>query len=71
MLLPDSIGDYVSETNLARVIGALFVDGLDVRALGFEKARPAETGRPPYDPRDLLKLFFMDISLRYGRRGGS
>ena len=25
--------------------------------LGFERAQPAETGRPGYDPRDLLKLY--------------
>ena len=27
------------------------------RDLGFERAEAAETGRPGYDPRDLLKLF--------------
>jgi hypothetical protein len=25
--------------------------------LGFERAEAAETGRPGYDPRDLLKLY--------------
>jgi transposase len=25
--------------------------------LGFERSEPAETGRPGYDPRDLLKLY--------------
>jgi len=39
-----------------RVIDA-FVDGLDVRGLGFGRSEPATTGRPPYDPRDLLKLY--------------
>jgi transposase len=39
-----------------RVIDA-FVEGLDVVALGFEHASPAATGRPPYHPADLLKLF--------------
>lgn len=28
-----------------------------MRKLGFQKAEPAETGRPAYDPRDLLKLY--------------
>ena len=39
-----------------RVIDA-FVDGLDVNGLGFGRSVPAATGRPPYDPRDLLKLY--------------
>lgn len=39
-----------------RVIDA-FVGGLDVGELGFGRAVPAATGRPPYDPRDLLKLY--------------
>jgi transposase len=34
-----------------------FVGQLELRALGFERSVPAETGRPPYDPRDLLKLY--------------
>lgn len=40
----------------ARVIDA-FADGLDLAALGFGRAVPAATGRPGYDPRDLLKLY--------------
>lgn len=56
MLLPESIDQMVDEENPVRVIDA-FVDGLDVEKLGFTKARPAETGRPSYDPRDLLKLY--------------
>jgi transposase len=34
-----------------------FVDRLDMAALGFERAAAAETGRPGYDPQDLLKLY--------------
>jgi transposase len=34
-----------------------FVDGLAMAELGFERAEAAETGRPGYDPRDLLKLY--------------
>lgn len=33
------------------------MDGLDVRGLRFGPSVPAATGRPPYDPRDLLKLY--------------
>ena len=34
-----------------------FVASLDLHALGFAKARCATTGRPPYDPAALLKLY--------------
>jgi transposase len=55
-LLPAAIEDYVAGDAPVRVIDA-FVDGLDVRWLGFGRSMPAVTGRPPYDPRDLLKLY--------------
>ena len=34
-----------------------FVNGLDASGLGFGRAVPALMGRPPYDPRDLVKLY--------------
>src|ERR1700675_4033721 len=34
-----------------------FVARLALSELGFEHAQAAETGRPGYDPRDLLKLY--------------
>lgn len=55
-LFPVSLDELIPSDHLARVIDA-FVDGLDVSALGFERAVPRVTGRPPYDPRDLLKLY--------------
>lgn len=55
-LLPAAIEDYVAVDAPVRVIDA-FVDGLDVIGLGFGRSVPAPTGRPPYDPRDLLKLY--------------
>lgn len=39
-----------------RVIDA-FVANLDLATLGFAKAQSAATGRPPYHPGDLLKLY--------------
>ena len=33
------------------------MDGLDLAAAGFERAAPKATGRPGYDPADLLKLY--------------
>lgn len=55
-LLPDCIDDLVEADNPVRAIDA-FVDGLCLEVLGFQKAAPADTGRPAYDPRDLLKLY--------------
>lgn len=56
MCLPEFIEDMVSEENPVRVIDS-FVDSLDMQKLGFQKAEPAQTGRPAYDPKDLLKLY--------------
>ncbi|MCL2410535.1 MAG: IS1182 family transposase [Treponema sp.] len=56
ILFPESIEEYVSEDNTVRVIDA-YVDSLDVDVLGFTKAQPKDTGRPPYSPQDLLKLY--------------
>ena len=55
-LLPATIEEYVDDNAPVRVIDA-FITGLDFSALGFERAKPASTGRPGYDPRDLLKLY--------------
>lgn len=55
-MLPECIDDYVGEENPVRVIDA-FVDGLSMETLGFRRSEPAETGRPAYDPRTLLKLY--------------
>ena len=55
-LLPAAVEDYVAADAPVRVIDA-FVDGLNVSELGFGRSVPEPTGRPPYDPRDLLKLY--------------
>jgi len=55
-LLPEYLDDYVSEDNPVRAVDA-FVDELDLKALGFEGAEPAITGRPAYDPAVLLKIY--------------
>lgn len=56
MCLPEFIEDLVSQDNPVRVIDS-FVNSLDMQKLGFVKAKPAVTGRPAYDPKDLLKLY--------------
>ncbi|MBK5351050.1 IS1182 family transposase [Pseudomonas sp. TH41] len=55
-LLPESLDDYVSDTNPVRVVD-VFVDELDLITLGFESAVPAETGRPGYHPAVMLKIY--------------
>src|SRR5499427_2356065 len=55
-LLPESLDDWVDESNPVRVIDA-FVDALDIAELGFEGVEPAVTGRPSYHPSALLKLY--------------
>src|SRR6267143_1702605 len=55
-LLPNSLEDYVSEENPVRVI-EVFIDELDLAALGFSGMTPAATGRPAYHPSTLLKIY--------------
>jgi transposase len=56
LLLPEAVDDYVGPENPVRFIEA-FVNGLDLFAAGFVRVKPKETGRPGYDPADLLKLY--------------
>jgi len=56
VLFPDSIDEYVDADNPVRFIDA-FIDHLDLKKLNFKYADPKETGRPPYNPGDLLKLY--------------
>jgi transposase len=55
-LFPVVLDDLIPDDHMCRVIEA-FVGKLDMAELGFVRAEPAETGRPGYDPRDLLKLY--------------
>jgi len=56
LLFPERLEDYVGAENPVRFLDA-FVANLDLHALGFAKAECAATGRPPYDPAALLKLY--------------
>lgn len=56
ILFPESLDDYIALDNPVRFIDA-WVDSLDLAALGFTDTVPAETGRPGYDPRAILKLY--------------
>lgn len=54
LLFPEAIEDFITDENPVRFIEA-FVHSLNLKKLGF-KPLP-ETGRPPYNPEDLLKLY--------------
>src|SRR5215467_8227758 len=56
ILFPEVLDDYIGEDNVVRFLDA-YIDGLEMEELGFKQSLPKETGRPPYDPRDLLKLY--------------
>ncbi|MDX7949746.1 IS1182 family transposase [Lichenihabitans sp. Uapishka_5] len=56
MLLPETVDDYVGPDNPVRFIEA-FVDQLDLQTAGFARVQAKATGRPGYDPADLLKLY--------------
>src|SRR5229473_3376230 len=55
-LLPHSLEDYVGEENPVRVI-EVFIEELDLAALGFAGMTPAATGQPAYHPSTLLKIY--------------
>src|ERR1700686_3754069 len=55
-MFPVTLDELIPADHLCRVIEA-FAARLNLGRLGFVRAEPAETGRPGYDPRDLLKLY--------------
>lgn len=68
-LFPVVLDNFIPAVHVCRVIDA-FVAKLAMSELGFERAQAAETGRPGYDPRDLLKLYLYGYlnQLRSSRR---
>ena len=70
-LLPGSLDDWVGKDNPVRVIDA-FVDGLDLKNLGFETVDPLDIGRPGYHPSIMISkrvylgqpvaIFFGDLA---------
>ncbi len=55
-LLPECLDDFVTEDNPVRVI-EVFIDELDLGAIGFAGVVPEATGRPSYHPAVLLKIY--------------
>src|SRR5207244_846729 len=54
--LPSTRAAILSPVHPVRLIDA-FVDGLKLEQCGFARTKPAESGRPPLSPGDLLKLY--------------
>ena len=55
-LFPECLEDWIDDDNPVRAID-VFVEGLDLAALGFVGVDPEATGRPGYHPSALLKLY--------------
>src|SRR5438105_12687543 len=55
-MFPVTLDELIPADHMCGVIEA-FGSRLNMEKLGFARAEPAETGRPGYDPRDLLKLY--------------
>jgi transposase len=55
-LFAQALDEVIGGKHPIRVID-MFVDGLDLAELGFCKVEAEATGRPPYAPGDLLKLY--------------
>lgn len=56
VLFPERLDDWIHEDSTVRVID-VFVEALDLKKLGFDRAEPAATGRPPYSPATLHKIY--------------
>lgn len=57
--------DYISDNNAVRVIDE-YVKQLDMEGLKFQEAVCPSMGRPPYDPKDMLKLYIYGYLNRFG-----
>lgn len=55
-LFPELLDNYISENNSVGLVD-VFIDELDLAALGFESVDPQATGRPRYHPSTLLKSY--------------
>ena len=56
VLFPEVLDDYIEDNNPVRFVDA-FVDSLDLKELEFKYSETKDTGRPPYNPGDMLKLY--------------
>jgi len=56
ILFPESIDEYVSDNNSIRIIDE-YINQLNLKSLLFKRAVTPKMGRPPYHPKDMLKLY--------------
>ncbi|MDD5013963.1 MAG: transposase [Atribacterota bacterium] len=56
ILFPESIDEYVSDSNAVRIIDE-YIQQLNMESLQFKRAANPSLGRPPYHPKDMLKLY--------------
>ena len=56
ILIPETINQLIEKDSPIRFIDA-FVNSLNVVVLGFKDIRLTKNGRPPFHPKDLLKLY--------------
>jgi len=56
ILFPESLEGYIAPDNPVRIIHE-YVSQLDLQALKFTHATDQGKGRPPYHPRDMLKIY--------------
>jgi transposase len=55
VLFPQSLDDIIDQSNDVRIID-LFVESIDLAQFSFH-VKSSQEGRPPYHPKDLLKLY--------------
>ena len=56
VLIPETINQLIDKNNPIRFIDT-FVNSLEIVAMGFKDIRLNKNGRPPFHPKDLLKLY--------------
>ena len=69
--LPESPDEFICDDKAVRAVDA-FVDELDLTSLGFDGARPAESGRSVGCSRPTAVIRFAEFGARYltfGRNG--
>lgn len=55
-LEPLCFDEMIAEYSQVRAIDTI-VESMDISALGFEYSETKETGRKPYAPKDMFKLY--------------
>lgn len=56
LAFPVSLDEYIDQDNVVRIL-ELIVESMKISALGFKYETTAATGRKPYNPEDMFKLY--------------